>query len=63
MPSSDTHLPRPVMKKLKMQSIRVYVASQNLFTMSKLMFVDPEMPYDTGYPNMKTFTVGANVTF
>jgi len=56
-------LPRPVMNKLKMQSIRVYVASQNLFTISKLKFVDPEMPYDTGYPNMKTFTVGANVTF
>jgi len=56
-------LPITVMNRLKMQSIRVYVASQNLFTISKLKFVDPEMPYDTGYPNMKTFTVGANVTF
>ncbi len=56
-------LPRSVLNAIKIQSIRVYVASQNLFTISGLKFMDPEMVRDTGYPNMKTFTVGANVTF
>ncbi len=56
-------LPRSVLNSIKIDMIRVYVASQNLLTFSNLKFMDPEMVYDTGYPNMKTFTVGANVTF
>ncbi|MBN2666130.1 MAG: TonB-dependent receptor [Bacteroidales bacterium] len=56
-------LPASVMRTLKIQSIRVYVASQNALTFSKLKFVDPEAVTDVGYPNMRTFTVGANVTF
>ncbi len=56
-------LPVSVMRAIKIQSIRVYIASQNAFTISKLKFMDPEAVTDTGYPNMKTFTIGANVTF
>jgi hypothetical protein len=58
-------LPASVMRTIKIQSIRVYVASQNALTLSKLKFVDPEANGNegTGYPNMRTFTVGANVTF
>lgn len=58
-------LPASVMRTIKIQSIRVYVASQNALTFSKLRFVDPEANGNegTGYPNMRTFTVGANVTF
>lgn len=56
-------LPRTVLNKIKIDQIRVYVASQNLWTISNLKFMDPEMVSDTGYPNMKSFTLGANVTF
>lgn len=56
-------LPRTVLNKIKIDQIRVYVASQNLWTISNLKFMDPEMVADTGYPNMKSFTIGANVTF
>ncbi len=56
-------LPSSLMRSIKLQSIRVYVASQNALTFSKLKFVDPEAVTDVGYPNMRTFTVGANVTF
>ena len=56
-------LPASLMRTIKIQSIRVYVASQNALTFSKLKFVDPEALNTVGYPNMRTFTVGANVTF
>ena len=56
-------LPRTVMNKLKIQSIRVYVAGQNVLTIQNLKFLDPETSSQTGYPAMKTFNIGANVTF
>ncbi|MBN2863595.1 MAG: SusC/RagA family TonB-linked outer membrane protein [Bacteroidales bacterium] len=56
-------LPVSVLRAIKIQSIRVYVASQNLITIQNLKFLDPESTNQVGYPNMKTFTVGANVTF
>jgi TonB-linked SusC/RagA family outer membrane protein len=60
-------LPNTILQKIKIQSIRVYLAGQNLLTISGLKFMDPESPYNftdgTGYPTMKSFTIGANVTF
>ncbi|HPY66699.1 MAG TPA: TonB-dependent receptor [Bacteroidales bacterium] len=56
-------LPRTVMNKLKIQSIRVYVAGQNVLTIQNLKFLDPETSNQVGYPAMKTFNIGANVTF
>jgi len=56
-------LPRSVLNTLKINTIRVYLAAQNAITFSNIKFMDPEGVYDTGYPIMKTFTIGANVTF
>jgi hypothetical protein len=56
-----------VMQKIKIKSLRVYVASQNLFTISGLKFMDPESStYNTDgtfSPSMKSYTIGVNVTF
>ncbi len=57
------NLPPSVLRAIKIQSIRVYVASQNLLTIQNLKFLDPETTNQVGYPAMKTFTIGANVTF
>ena len=60
-------LPQSVLQKIKIKSIRIYLASQNLFTISGLKFMDPESSTfyvdGTGYPTMKSYTIGANVTF
>jgi TonB-linked SusC/RagA family outer membrane protein len=60
-------LPASVLNTLKIKSVRVYIAGQNLLTISGLKFMDPESPYNftdgTGYPTMKSYTIGANVTF
>ncbi len=49
-------LPKDVSEKLKMKSISFHVTGQNLFTISKLDFIDPELGYDArenSYPNYK----------
>jgi hypothetical protein len=60
-------IPKSILQKIKIKSIRIYVASQNMFTISGLKFMDPESSvYNTDgtfSPSMKSYTIGANVTF
>lgn len=60
-------IPQSVMQKLSIRNIRVYLSAQNLFTISGLKFMDPESSYrntdGTFYPTMKSYSIGANVTF
>ena len=59
-------IPKNVIKHIGIQSIRVYASGQNLFTLSKLKFMDPEVGYtdrETAYPNQKVYVFGLNVTF
>ena len=59
-------IPKGVLGKLKMSSARVYFLTQNLFTVSKIKHIDPEMGYtdrETAYPVMKASTFGIDLTF
>jgi TonB-linked SusC/RagA family outer membrane protein len=70
-------LPVSVVKYARIEKIRIYVAAQNLFTMTKYKGLDPEVGIlggsngnvldigiDRGaYPQARTFTIGANLTF
>ena len=59
-------IPSSATKFLKIKNVRAYIVGQNLFTFSNLKFNDPEMGYsnrETAYPNMKSLSFGANVTF
>lgn len=55
-----------------MQSLRVYVTGQNLFTLTKYKGVDPEVnlnglapgiAWDEFYPSTRTFMLGLNISF
>jgi TonB-linked SusC/RagA family outer membrane protein len=60
-------LPKSVLQVIKIKSIRLYVAGQNILTWSGLKFMDPESSTNnqdgTFYPTMKSYSIGANVTF
>lgn len=65
-------IPASLTKRINIQSVRVYVSGQNIFTVSKLKWIDPEIWRDPDqeyadramdYPPQKVFTVGLNVTF
>lgn len=54
-------LPANILKSIKTDHMRFFVRGMNLFTKSKeIDFVDPEGL--TGYPSMKSVSVGVNVT-
>ena len=63
-----------VLSKLKVSNLKIYVASQNLFTVTKYSGLDPEVSTfsDTNtapgtdfltFPQAKTYTFGLNLTF
>lgn len=68
-------IPDGIVKKLKMQKIRAYLSGQNLFTISGVKFVDPELSEfdnsmkDNGansgraYPTMVYYGFGLDITF
>ena len=59
-------LPTSLSNKLRIQSARIYVSGQNLFTWDKYFpGFDPEQRDTAGefYPIMKTYTVGLNLNF
>ena len=50
-------LPEAITKKAKIQSLRLYFTAQNILTISKLNFIDPEI---TEFNNNTNFNTGAN---
>ena len=50
-------LPASVLKKIKIQKARIYFTGQNLFTITPLQFIDPEI---TEFDNNTSFQTGAN---
>lgn len=55
-------LPKTILEKIKINSIRVYLQAQDLFTLTNYSGADPEaLGYP--YPIPRTFTFGLNVNF
>jgi TonB-dependent starch-binding outer membrane protein SusC len=50
-------LPRPLTQKARLQKARVYITGQNLLTLTKMKFLDPEI---TEFDNNTNFNTGAN---
>lgn len=54
-------------KLLKLESLRIYVSGQNLYSWDKLKYVDPEMKTNAvtfgsyGYPQLRVFNFGLNL--
>ena len=65
-------LPAKMSKKVFMQRLRIYVSVQNAFTLTNYSGYDPEVSSNAlfargvdnnSYPNARTYSVGANITF
>lgn len=55
-----------MLKAVGVKSVRVYLAADNVFTRTKFPGLDPERignSFYAAYPQNRTFTIGANVTF
>lgn len=58
------NIPKSMLSKIKLTSLRTYVSAQNILTIKSSSFkgVDPETPA-WGYPIPMTFTFGVNLAF
>lgn len=66
-------LPAALIRKAKIRELRIWLASQNLWTWTKYSGMDPEVNtyssvltpgFDySAYPRARTFTIGANISF
>jgi hypothetical protein len=66
--SLNYSLPKAFLKKAGLQAARIYISGNNLFTITDWDGWDPEagqgLSYSiNGYPTMKNYTVGLNVSF
>lgn len=57
----------PKLKSWPTMSLRVFANAYNIFTITKVKFIDPELPADEEggrmYPLNKTYTLGVSLTF
>ena len=59
------NLPQNLLSKLKITNLRIFVNGNNLFTLDKLKWYDPEGDSETGqfHPQNKIYNLGINLTF
>lgn len=58
-------IPKPLLQKLNVATLRIYVSGLNLHTFSSFKYWDPELGNGNGaaYPLQKSFIIGANLNF
>jgi len=60
-----SYMPQALFTKFKIQSFRIFVNGNNLFTIDRLKWNDPENSSNTNgnYPQQKIYNLGINLTF
>jgi len=56
-------IPEKISKKALISRARIYVSGENLWTITNYPGLDPEIGSGIGYPTMRQYSVGLNVTF
>jgi len=56
-------VPRKLTQKLFIHNLKLYTSIDNLFTLTKFPGFDPEIGASVGYPSIRQYSVGINVTF
>ncbi|SMD14611.1 SusC/RagA family TonB-linked outer membrane protein [Pedobacter nyackensis] len=56
-------LPDKISKKALISRARIYFSGENLWTITNYPGLDPEIGANVGYPTMRQYSVGLNVTF
>lgn len=56
-------IPRKVTKRFFVENLKIYGSIENLFTITKFPGLDPEIGATVGYPAIRQYSVGLNVSF
>lgn len=56
-------VPKKITKKFFVENLKVYTSIDNLFTITKFPGLDPEVGANVGYPAVRQYSVGLNISF
>lgn len=56
-------IPVHITRKFHVEKLKIYSSIDNLFTISKFPGLDPEVADNVGYPTVRQYSVGINVSF
>lgn len=56
-------VPQKITRKFFVENLKVYTSIDNLFTITKFPGLDPEVGANVGYPTVRQYSVGLNITF
>lgn len=56
-------VPKKITKKFFVENLKIYGSIDNLFTITKFPGLDPEIGANVGYPSIRQYSVGINVSF
>lgn len=56
-------IPQAITRKFFVENLKVYTSIDNLFTITSFPGLDPEVAANVGYPTVRQYSVGLNVTF
>lgn len=56
-------IPRRITKKFSVENLKIYGSIDNLFTITDFPGLDPEVGADVGYPAIRQYSIGINVSF
>lgn len=56
-------IPRDVTRKFFVENLKVYASIDNLFTITEFPGLDPEVGANVGYPSVRQYSIGLNISF
>lgn len=56
-------VPRKITRKFFVENLKVYTSIDNLFTITSFPGLDPEIGANVGYPAIRQYSVGINISF
>lgn len=56
-------IPRDVTRKFFVENLKVYASIDNLFTITDFPGLDPEVGANVGYPTVRQYSIGLNISF
>ncbi|MDE6532577.1 MAG: TonB-dependent receptor [Muribaculaceae bacterium] len=56
-------IPKKITRKFFVENLKIYTSIDNLFTITRFPGLDPEVGANVGYPAVRQYSVGLNVSF
>lgn len=56
-------VPSEVTRKFHIENLMIYTSIDNLFTITRFPGLDPEVGATVGYPSVRQYSIGLNVSF